>query len=490
MNRKFLSIAAEEGWFGLLIDEHQEAIFLECIDKASKDLMRELPFVFAFNAIRFKNQADSSERKMASICLFSKTNLIFECKEIVRSSLDMLIDTVNGYHTIIKNLFKKINNLEVPTQRFANPIEKRVWRYCIADRDTISFKTSSVYFTKEYFFNFPLALQPYEIPDDRVSIVKLVSKFGKHILMICNAILCEKRIVFYGETCPFVNVCTAALSATLMMDSSLYDHVIRQRTFPFVDYQDLTNSPIHKTKGFIIGTCDSKIKNEMSSYDILCNLDNGEVISMETFKGGSQVISVTDTDLEFYDVVNHLLVTSALKGGSKNKSEESVRLYFQDYTNKLMQLACFDSIKDVKTDELKRMYNTNLTKLRFIKTTHSLLAYQQTKLQQRTELKLSVDLEMLLEILYSKGSKTEQELLDLYETLLRHTQDEQQIKYLLTLLPEHKGGLYTIATAQMHPSAQVRSLVAKLLTQIESIKEGHYLLSSMNTFLLLPFLRR
>lgn len=79
------------------------------------------------------------------------------------------------------------------------------------------------------------------------------------------------------------------------------------------------------------------------------------------------------------------------------------------------------------------------------------------------------------------------EMVEIYETLVRNITTEDQLIEFLAQFPEHSGGLFPVAVALFHPSETVRTQTVRLLSTMDSVKEGSGFLQSLNYFLGLAY---
>lgn len=81
------------------------------------------------------------------------------------------------------------------------------------------------------------------------------------------------------------------------------------------------------------------------------------------------------------------------------------------------------------------------------------------------------------------------EMVEIYETLVKNITTEDQLIEFLSHFPEHTGGLFPVAVALFHPSETVRQQTVRLLSTMDSVKEGSGFLQSLNYFLGLAYER-
>jgi len=106
------------------------------------------------------------------------------------------------------------------------------------------------------------------------SVESLVQKFGGMTAAIWRAVLERKRILFVGDNLSAGDVGNAVLS-TCVLTRPLQNQL--SRAFPYVNLQHLDD--LLATPGFIAGTSNPIFKTHPQWWDILCDLNSGEVVS-------------------------------------------------------------------------------------------------------------------------------------------------------------------------------------------------------------------
>ncbi|CAG8754925.1 12069_t:CDS:2, partial [Acaulospora morrowiae] len=164
------------------------------------------------------------------------------------------------------------------------------------NKDRHFFETKIVYNGIKLPIRVPLTVNPEEVGD--FSLIKLITTFSppsptpfNHafhphldssgnqthpIILLLNALLTQKRIIFLGQGHPSGDVANYVLSACAMGSGS--GGVLRgftERAFP---YTNLTNvDDLLKVPGFIAGVTNRIFEDHSSWWDVLCNIDTGKI---------------------------------------------------------------------------------------------------------------------------------------------------------------------------------------------------------------------
>lgn len=102
------------------------------------------------------------------------------------------------------------------------------------------------------------------------------------IILLLNALLTEKRILFLGHGQPAGNVASFVLAAC-----ALSGHVLRgftERAFPYSNLAGLDT--LEATPGYIAGVINPRFEDLQHTWDILCNIETGRITVSKHFDRG------------------------------------------------------------------------------------------------------------------------------------------------------------------------------------------------------------
>lgn len=176
-----------------------------------------------------------------------------------------------------------------PTKAFRFPQKPTV------PRDTRDFESKVVYNQIPIPIKIPSAIAPETVGD--FSIIKLIQTFSlphqespqpfalhphltpngaftHPILVLVNAVLTQKRIIFLGHQRPSGEVAEAVLAACALCSGTILRGFTRF-AFPYTDLtkiDDLLNVP-----GFIAGVTNSIFANHVEWWDLLCDISEGRM---------------------------------------------------------------------------------------------------------------------------------------------------------------------------------------------------------------------
>ncbi|KAL0485629.1 hypothetical protein AKO1_011908 [Acrasis kona] len=105
-----------------------------------------------------------------------------------------------------------------------------------------------------------------------VSISKLIQLFQERTFFIYNCLLYEKKIVMVGHNKNAGEVASYVLSVCSMTPE--LPNLLRSRVFPYIS---LANMDFTKVPGYVIGATNPMFASKEDFYDIVCDLDNGNI---------------------------------------------------------------------------------------------------------------------------------------------------------------------------------------------------------------------
>ncbi|KAI8086293.1 docking domain of Afi1 for Arf3 in vesicle trafficking-domain-containing protein [Halteromyces radiatus] len=387
----------------------------------------------------------------------------------------------------------------------------------------------------------PLTMNDEEVGD--FSLIKLISTFSPNqaqpgspnphhphldsqgpfthpILLLLNALLTQKRVVFLGYGHPSGEVANYVLAACAL--GSGCGTVLRgftERAFPYTNLTSVDD--LLKCPGFIAGVTNPTYEEHTAWWDVLCNISTGKItvskdiqvsapgrkqslayfedgfasLSIGRVSGGSSVSSLKtddkngkerDFDTEFMQDV--------LSSIQAHYGETSIRAKFQDYVLRFVRLAAlyeeqvYQESKiswtpDSETDPTGLLgsgavFPDDATKQRELAANASRIeGWRQTlsyKYVQRdfelwrqgSGLK-NLDVHRQLTKLKYLRNLPDKEVIAIYEAFLNNIVTERQIIEFLSHLPQYHGGLVPLATGLFHSSNIVRQFTVELFQRLE-----------------------
>ncbi|KAJ5678496.1 uncharacterized protein N7477_004129 [Penicillium maclennaniae] len=432
------------------------------------------------------------------------------------------------------------------------PSPKKLSRY-VLPRDTHEFESKVVYHDIPIPVKIPTVIWPETVGD--FSLVKLIQTFaGPHatspqpfpshphlttsgpfthpIIVLVNAILTQKRVVFLGHNRPSGEVAEAVLAACALASGGILRGFTRH-AFPYTDLTKIDD--LLKVPGFIAGVTNPTFENHPEWWDVLCDLPTGRM------KISSHVESAPVTEgLLFFQQQNALLpnhnshahsdptgdtlfMQDILRSIANRHGENAIRAKWRAYITKFVRVAAAfeetvygasnlyiigpgeelspDSPTGQQTDaadpsslrghgyvwpdELakQRELSASVSRIEGWRNTRSYYSYIQdiaamyfpARPIQRPDLHHHHDRLRALKLSHADSAA-------IYIALSHAVKDYAGVCQLLTVAPENQAGLFYISMGLFHPDQVVREATVDLLDRIASHPAGRHFWTHLNRF--------
>nr|CAG4716615.1 unnamed protein product [Naegleria fowleri] len=196
-----------------------------------------------------------------------------------------LID--NLVQTLVEHIFETCNGVKISNLPIYSDQERIFWRYALAKSKFTNYNhtTSFQYGNKvdHITLSIPLCLSENEIQYringiTQVSLCRLVSTFKEDTMLIYNAILYQKRVIFFSSQQLAGQVVNTVLSAVAMFPEM--HNLLKTRTFPYASFSNLEFLDV---EGYIVGVCNPMFAYREEYYDVLVDIDKSEVKVNQSF---------------------------------------------------------------------------------------------------------------------------------------------------------------------------------------------------------------
>lgn len=427
-------------------------------------------------------------------------------------------------------------------------------RYTVP-RDTHEFESRVVYNQIPVPIKVPSGVSPETVGD--FSLIKLIQTFSPPhnatiqpfalhphlttsgaythpIIVLVNALLTQKRIIFLGHNRPSGEVAEAVLAACALASGGVLRGFTRH-AFPYTDLSkidDLLNVP-----GFIAGVTNPNFANHPEWWDLLCDVPTGRM------KVSSRIENASVTEgLSYFQQQNPHYAINAngvsstasslasnsdptgdtafiedmVRSVSSRHGESAIRSKWRDYIIKFTRIAAaFEesvygaSALDVGASEADagaygvrghgyvwpddaakaRELGANVWRIEGWRNTRSYYAFIQdlAAMWERKPIR-SLDLAHQHDRLRSlKLSHNESGAIYLALSASVKTYDE--VCQLLCVTPENNAGLFYISLGLFHPDAKVRVATAELLERMMGHEVGRHFWAQLGRFAKLAFSR-
>ncbi|KAG7553659.1 hypothetical protein FFLO_02944 [Filobasidium floriforme] len=433
-------------------------------------------------------------------------------------------------------------------------------RKAVGPKDTHYFDTVAEYSGLSIPIRVPLSIFPEEVGD--YSIIQLIQTFTPSvpvpfappfhphlhtagafthpIILLLNALLTQKRIIFLGHGQPAGHVANFVLAACALTAPVLRGFA--ERAFPYSNLAGL--DILEEVPGYIAGVTNPRFEDLPHTWDLLCNLETGRITvskGLMSDNGDRDTSMKTPTSTEQANWGNDTESLSGHAGGPSNKEmrsynpdtpdnmfmeeivasinahygEPAIRARFTEYISKFVRMAARyeeefygqTSIgypsqpfresslgggfifpdESTKTKE----WSTNANRIEGWRRTRS---YRYWREDFRTWLDSpfavpQLDVQHQLSRLRNAKTMSESEAALIYRSLAASVTTYPRIADLISQLPHHNGGLTPIALGLFHPSQSVRNAVLDLLDRMQQYPIGVIFLGKLNCFQRLAYQR-
>ncbi|KAL1956856.1 hypothetical protein VTO42DRAFT_6704 [Malbranchea cinnamomea] len=429
-------------------------------------------------------------------------------------------------------------------------------------RDTHEFESKIVYNDIAIPVKVPTAISPETVGD--FSLIKLIQTFSAAhasspqpfpthphlttsgpythpIIVLVNALLTQKRVVFLGHNRPSGEVAEAVLAACSLASGGILRGFIRH-AFP---YTDLTKvDELLKVPGFVAGVTNPAFANHHEWWDLLCDLPSGRMkisnriepapvtegtqfFQQQSHSGVSSFLSSSSSSSD--PTGDNLFMEDILRSIASRHGERAIRAKWRAYITKFTRIsATFEEMVYgatalyVMTPEESAASDTRIprknasdpvplpghgyvwpdeaTKNRELAAwAYRIEGWRNTRsyyhfIQDTATLYLagrpvrSIDIHHQHDRLRTlKLSHAESAAI--YHAFNRTIRDYGSICQLLSVTPESQAGLFYVSMGLLHPDVTVRDATVELLDRIAAHEAGRHFWTQLSRFMKMAYHR-
>ncbi|KAG6365213.1 hypothetical protein INS49_006822 [Diaporthe citri] len=429
-------------------------------------------------------------------------------------------------------------------------------------RDTHEFESKVMYKGIPIPIKVPVAVMPESVGD--FSLIKLIQNFsephGKSpqpflphahlttngptthpIIVLANALLTQKRIIFLGHNMPSGEVAEAVLAACALASGGMLRGFTRH-AFPYTDLTKIDD--LLKVPGFIAGVTNPTFEHHPEWWDLLCDLPKGRMTissKIEPAAATEGLVYFQQQNPSYAGLVNistssstssadltgdQAFMTDVLKSIAARHGERVVRAKWRDWVVKFTRVAAAfeesvygasalyiggDEGADggavitpssgangilsghgyVWPDEPSKHKELagNVTRIEGWRNTRSYYSYIQDMAKMYTIKPLKgLDLHHLHDRLRMQRM-TQSQTREIYLGFAKYVRSYEEICLLLSVAPESHAGLFYLALGLFHKERDVRVKVAELLDRVGEHGAGQHWWKGMSRFEKLAYLR-
>ncbi|KAL3428099.1 Protein mesA [Phlyctema vagabunda] len=420
-------------------------------------------------------------------------------------------------------------------------------------RDTHEFETRVNYNGIPVPIKVPVAISPETVGD--FSLIKLIQTYSEPhakspqpfalhphlttggaythpVIVLVNAMLTQKRVIFLGHNRPSGEVAEAVLAACALASGGILRGFTRH-AFPYTDLSKIDD--LLKVPGFIAGVTNPTFENHPEWWDLLCDLPTGRMkissrieaspvteglvnfqqqnpaYAREANAASSSSSSTSSADL----TGDSAFMNDVLRSITARYGEGAIRARWRDWVEKFTRIAAsfeesvygasalYIGIEETESgrgpsghgyvwsDEASKAKELagNVNRIEGWRNTRSYFSFKQDLAQLYTfrPVKL-LDLHHLHDRLKTQKLSPASSR-SLYLALEKFTHSYDEICQLLTVAPESHAGLFYIALGLFHKDKDVRLKVVDLLERISEHEAGRHWWAALSRFEKLAFYR-
>ncbi|KAJ3146864.1 hypothetical protein HDU86_008360 [Geranomyces michiganensis] len=347
-----------------------------------------------------------------------------------------------------------------------------------------------------------------------------IGPFTHPILVLLNAILTEKRVVFLGDKRPSGEVADYVLAACALVGGGGLLRGFTERCFPYVSLPGLDQ--LLAVPGFIAGVTNPVFEEQQAWWDVLCNISTGKItVSQRLIQASPPHDRETsrEREKEWFKTsgyeTDHDFIPEAMAAAQAHASEFYIRQKFLAYIRRFADVtaAYEDHLRNegnrktgYDVDHLnigrgpffvnERACLREMTLLRNRvegwRSTRSYMYYKQdlpTMIQRHAVADL--DPRYTVALLRSGAITHSPSVSTLFQSLQSTygVADANMVEELLSLLPQSQAGLYPLATGLFHGRWETRRATVRILRIIAWDRIGRKFISHLNPMIRMTYIR-
>ncbi|KAI1337933.1 spindle pole body interacting protein [Xylariaceae sp. FL0016] len=413
-------------------------------------------------------------------------------------------------------------------------------------RDTHEFESRVMYKGIPIPVKIPTAIMPETVGD--FSLIKLIQNFSEPhakspqpftihphlttngplthpIMVLANALLTQKRIIFLGHNMPSGDVAEAVLAACALASGGMLRGFTRF-AFPYTDLTKIDD--LLKVPGFIAGVTNPTFELHPEWWDLLCDLPSGRMkisTKIETAPITEGLVYFQQQNPSFANLLGGssnsssdltgdvIFMNDILKSIAARLGERVIRAKWRDWTVRFTRIAAaFEesvygaSALYIGGDEFEhatgghgyvwvdenakqRELAGNVCRIEGWRNTRSYYSFIQDLAQLYSIRPLKgLDLHHMHDRLRTQRLNPEQSR-DVYLSFCKYVHSYDEICLLLSVAPESHAGLFYLALGLFHKDRDVRIKISTLIERVSEHEAGQHWWKGLSRYQKLAFHR-
>ncbi|WVQ71892.1 hypothetical protein IAR50_001434 [Cryptococcus sp. DSM 104548] len=422
-------------------------------------------------------------------------------------------------------------------------------------RDTHFFETEARFKKITVPIRIPMTIFDEDVGD--YSIIELVQTFSQNltpfpppfhphihtngssthpIILILNALLANKRVMFLGHGLPANQVARMVLAACALVSGC--GQVLRgfpECAFPYANLASL--DILEEFSGYVAGVTNPRFEDLHMTWDVLCNLETGKVTVSKNMKSGSismgsmgsgrssetsldaNVVKVEENNVagtmtpqpkmistSRADCVDNQFMEEIAGAMASHYGESNIRLRFTDYLHRFVRLAAYQEYAHTGSSKIgyptihyhdgqlgsgvvfadehmkQREMWANGHRIDAWRKTNSYKLYTKDWESRTKRRAIEFDINHQISRLRMAKNMSDSEADAIFSSLANGVRTYEQVVELLTHLPPHGGGIMPIANGLFHQWLGVRENTVDLLLTLQQYPIGRIAVTAMNYF--------
>jgi hypothetical protein len=307
------------------------------------------------------------------------------------------------------------------------------------------------------------------------SLIELITTFKENAMVIYDAIISEKKILFIGDS----NTSCGKLCSYIFSCLSLIINTCPGMIKRIHPYKNLYDLEFLKTPCPIFGVTNPIFKNKTDSWDIMCEIDSGKVNLSENMKKHQASIN-RETDQAFIKEIIY-----RVKSDPTFTEYEALR-YFKMYTSHLMKITQENYFSDdlELTNEINKQYKR---KVKLQITTMYKMFCVSDEINQICIVNNGRSYKQIqshVDNLYYRKVIESGELISIYADIFNFIKteeyDEQYANLLLAYLLNNTSDFQFFLNGLFSKYSEIVHYTKSILKEIEKYPNGKILLKKMN----------
>eukprot|EP01117_Protostelium_nocturnum_P005316 TRINITY_DN1935_c0_g1_i3.p1 TRINITY_DN1935_c0_g1~~TRINITY_DN1935_c0_g1_i3.p1 ORF type:complete len:590 (+),score=185.84 TRINITY_DN1935_c0_g1_i3:58-1827(+) len=320
----------------------------------------------------------------------------------------------------LEEYYNALNGIDLSAMPFISDRKKELMRLNNINPSKMEYSTFL-----NYTIKLPLKIPTTLFPDEvgNCNLITLIKKFGNQIMIIYNALLTQKRILYLGFDITSSDVCEYVLATCSMVCPPLTGFI--KRAFP---YTNLTYLDFLAVPGYIAGVTNPMFETHLEWWDVLCNINTGKVTVNSSMASPAAPEKYQSYDNEFLNQVNNAVAS--------HYGDNVIKSLFHRYTQHIVEMSLDE--EEFPDDASKQQeMEANKSRIEIFRKTLACEAYitSKTKIGESSAIKDPAVVKLVKRIRVRKNID-ERQMINSLNVFLESVKSPEQCEEFVSLFPE------------------------------------------------------